>query len=122
MVAKTGVSDFEPDSHDSLIQSYAEIGQRWAPLFARYGPGNVTERLFKSLVSSIAVEIRDGAAAEGQKITDGATEARAYADPRTKAMLDEILFGRVQFAQAECDLEMVKEKLRRLDAVTRRGI
>lgn len=116
------VAAFTPDAHDALVQDYAEIGARYRGLWARYGAGNITERAFKSLISAIQVEIRDGAALEGKKITDGATEAQAYADPRAKRMLEEILFGRVQFAQAEIDLEIVKEKLRRLDAVTRRGI
>lgn len=122
LVAKGAPSAFVPDEHDALVQRYAEIGERYKELWARYGPGNPSERMLKSLVSAIQVEVRDSAALEGRKMTDGSAEAQAHADPRTKEMLDGILFGRVQFAQAEIDLEITKEKLRRLDAVTRRGI
>ena len=122
LVARATPSSFVPDDHDSLIQSYADIGVQWGPLWAKFGAGNVTERQVKSLVSAIQVEVRNGASATGEKVTVEAVEARAHSDPRVRTMLEDILFGRIQFAQAEIDLEICKERLRRLDAVTRRGI
>jgi len=114
--------EFVPDEHDALIQSYAEIGERYRDLWAKYGAGNITERKFKALASAVQVEIRRDAAEKQTKITDGATEALAYADPRVTEFLDEIELGRVAFAQAEIDLDIVRERIRRLDAVTRRGL
>lgn len=116
------VTDFEPDEHDALMMEYAQIGERYKALWAKYGAGNVTERKFKSLVSAIQVEIRTTKAAANEKVTDGATEALAYADPRTKTMLHEIEMGRLEFEQADIDIDIVKERIRRLDAVTRRGL
>ena len=115
-------SAFEPDEHDALLQSYAEIGKRYAPLFAAHGPGNLTERKVKALIMSIQVSIRASKHAAGEKITDGAVEALAYADSRVGDRLHEVEMGRLAFQQAEIDLECCRERLRRLDAVTRRGI
>lgn len=113
---------FEPESHDALLQEYSEVGQRYAPLFSRYGAGNVAERIFKSYKASIAVQVRAEKAAAGEKVTEPLIEAAVDADPRVVAHLHAIEDGRLQYQQVEIELECVRERLRRMDAVTRRGI
>lgn len=113
---------FEPDDADALIQEYATVGERYAPLYARYGNGNMTERLAKSLISAIMVEVREAKREAGAKFTVDEVESEANADPRVKRFLEETESGRVAYQQAEIELQCVRERIRRLDAVTRRGI
>ena len=115
-------SGFSPDEHESLLQQYAEIGERYAPLFAAYGPGNVSERKFKSLQAAVAVGVRAAKAEASEKVTEPQIEALTNADTRVTTMLHGIEMGRLQYQQAEIELEVVKERIRRRDAVTRRGI
>lgn len=115
-------SAFQPDEHESLIQEYADIGKRYAPLWSKFGPGNTTERKLKSLQAAVAVEVRTFKAHAGEKITDAAVEAEVNNDNRVKRYLDEIELGRLEYEKAEIELHIVSERLRHHDAVLRRGI
>jgi hypothetical protein len=115
-------SGFQPDAHDELLQAYADVGAKYAPLWTKYGAGNITERQIKSLMAAVAVEIRANAATAGTKITESAIADQAYADRRVKALLDATEDGRMAFQQADVELSLIQERLRHLDATIRRGL
>jgi hypothetical protein len=113
---------FEPDEHDRLLQEYAERGAVYGPLWSKYGPGNVTERQFKALVSAVAVGIRSAAVNAETKTTESQIEQEANADKRIGDFLRAAEDGRLAFQQAEIEMTLIQERLRHLDATIRRGI
>lgn len=75
------------DSLDDIHSTLAESDDEWADLWADYGPGNLTERALKTLISGEANTMRDAAKENGTKITESELEQRANA---TKTVADEI--------------------------------
>lgn len=113
---------FQPDAHDVLVQQYAEIGSKYKTLWAKYGAGCMLDNKRKAFLAAIAAKIRTIAAEKGTKVTESFIEEQAHAHADYSAWIEEQELGRLEFQQCELDLDMVREKIRRLDAVTRRGL
>ena len=116
------VPSFQPDAHDALIQEYATVGARYRELWAKYGAGCMLDNKRKAYLSTLAAKIRVLAAEKGTKVTESFIEEAAHAHPDYAEWITEQELGRLAFQQCELDLDMVREKIRRLDAVTRRGV
>lgn len=82
---------------DALLAERLALTVQLAPLDAVVGVGGTWEHQMKSLRMSIALEHRDEAQKNGQKITEAALEERACADPRYANKLAEITQMRAEW-------------------------
>lgn len=113
---------FEPDAFDALLQEHAEVGKRYAALYAEYGPGCLLDNKRKAFLATLAAKVRVEAAAKNLKVTEAFIDEQAHAAESYREWIEEQETGRLAFELTALDLERVQERLRHLDLVMRRGL
>lgn len=115
-------ANFEPDEHARLLQEHADVGKRYAALWAEYGSDSLLDNQRKAYLSTIAARVREEALRANTKVTEGFVDEQAHASPDYRDWLMEQEVGRLAFQLTALDLERVRARLRHLDQVGGRGL
>jgi len=67
---------------EGLLAERDDMVREAAPLWAKYGPGEVWSHHRKSILSTLELEWRARLEGAGKKVTDASASAAAHADPR----------------------------------------
>lgn len=111
----TAPADYTPTQFDRLIQEHQADVDTLRDLWAQYGPGATWDHDRKATLDSIALRIRTEAQAAGRKITDGAIDEAAHADPAYHEYLKAVRAGRAEYIVQHWK---VWHGSRRIDALT----
>lgn len=101
---------------------HAEIDKlkpRHQALAGRYADMRVWERKAKSLVLSYALEHRRLTRERGEKVTEAAVEAMAYADPRYIEFLEQSENDKAEYEWLTVEMQNLRERINRGQALLR---
>ncbi len=104
---------------DRLHAERDTIVTELAPLRARHGPGGVWEAQRKVEWSKLAVIYREGAQADGKKMTEAEIEQRAHCAPRYVDFLTQGVSEKVRYFTLETQLDGIADRINRGQALAR---
>jgi hypothetical protein len=109
----------EVESLETLITEHRALSRQVVNLHGLYGPYGTADDIRKSEVMRIRNLIRDEALLAGNKMTEAALDAAAYAHPTYRELLDQMGLDREKYLLASHELMYIEWRVNRANAVMR---
>lgn len=109
----------EVESMEALINEHRTLSRQVAELYGKYGPYGVADDIRKAELMRLREEARDQAMKAGEKVTEAALDAKAYAHPDYHELLGVMEMERERFFLAQNEITYIEWRVNRAYAVLR---
>lgn len=104
---------------EELLDEHRHVRQKFAALWAKYGPGGVADHMRKAELARLVEYLRAMAIAEERKVTEAALDAAAHSHKQYLDFIAEMTKERAEFYELQAQLQEIEWKVNRGQAMIR---